>query len=344
VSISSPVLQAAPAKAIIIPIDLDDASAFHSETTPDVPAVLIDHADRPAPFPVSPSPALSISWTSRERPLLLGLGIVVFAIAGVATSVVATAALDNPAAPPPPTGAVTITSEPSGSPVTIDGEMRGSTPLATILTAGSHVVAVGTTQVPRRLEVPRGGDVRLHVQSQLPTEPQVSMAASTVNAPVATVTKQATTRTDKPGLIEAPARAAATGWLAVSSPFPVQILDDGREVGTSANAVALPAGDRTVVLVNAALEFREERHVKVLAQKKTLLTVDRPNGILHVNARPWADVWIDGRRVGETPLGNIAIPIGDHEVVFRHPGQPEKLTTVTVGARSATRVTMEFQP
>ncbi len=343
-SLLSPVLHAAPVKAIIIPIDLDDASAFPSENTPDVPAVLVDQADRSEP---SPSPALSISWTSRERPLLLGLGIVVFAIAGVATSVVAMAALDDPPPPQPPTGAVTITSEPSGSPVTIDGEMRGSTPLATILTAGSHVVAVGTgTQVPRRLEVPRGGDVRLHVQSQLPTEPQISMASSTVNAPIATAAKQATTRTDKPGgLIETPARAAATGWLAVSSTFPVQILDDGREVGTSTNAaVALPAGDRTVVLVNAALEFREERHVKVLAQKKTLLTVDRPNGILHVNARPWAEVWIDGRRIGETPLGNISVPIGEHEVVFRHPGQPEKLTTVTVGARSATRVTTEFQP
>ena len=134
-----------------------------------------------------------------------------------------------------------------------------------------------------------------------------------------------------------------SGWLTVTSPFLVQILDDGKEVGTSASPrVALPAGDRTLVLVNAALEFREERQVKVVARKKTVLAIDGPTGILHVNARPWAEVWIDGRRVGETPLGNVTLPIGKHEVVFRHPGHPEKLTTVTVGARSAARVTMEF--
>ena len=82
--------------------------------------------------------------------------------------------------------------------------------------------------------------------------------------------------------------------------------------------------------------------MKVVARKKTVLAIDGPNGILHINARPWAEVWIDGRRVGETPLGNVTLPLGEHKVAFRHPGHPEKLTTVTVGARSAARVTMEF--
>jgi hypothetical protein len=272
----------------------------------------------------------------------------VLSIAGVAASVLATAALGDPAVPLPPTGAVTITSEPSGSPVTIDGEARGSTPLTTILAAGSHVVAVGTgTQEPRRLEVARGGDVRLHVQWQLTPAPQPAIATPGVDAPVvATAAIQVTARSDRrDDLIDTPARPVATGWLTVTSPFLVQIFDDGKEVGTSSSApVVLPAGDRTLVFVNAALEFREERQVKVVAKKKSVLTIDAPDGILHVNARPWAEVWIDGRRVGETPLGNVPVPIGEHEVVFRYPGQPEKLATVTVGARSAARVTMEFQP
>ena len=46
-----------------------------------------------------------------------------------------------------------------------------------------------------------------------------------------------------------------------------------------------------------------------------------------LNAQPWADVWVDGERVGETPIGNVAVPIGPHEVVFRHPQLGEQVVS-----------------
>ena len=161
-------------------------------------------------------------------------------------SVLAMAAMGAPAAPLPPTGAVTITSEPSGAPVTIDGEARGSTPLTTAVTAGSHVVEVGAgTGVRRPLQVTRGGDMRMHVQWQLTPESPSSIAPAATGAQV-----EQALRTAKPHSLSNALAAAvpvATGWLTVTSPFLVQILDDGREVGTSASAhVALPAGDHTL--------------------------------------------------------------------------------------------------
>ena len=53
-----------------------------------------------------------------------------------------------------------------------------------------------------------------------------------------------------------------------------------------------------------------------------------------LNAQPWADVWLDGEHIGETPIGNVAVPIGAHEVVFRHPelGEQTVRTTVTLAA------------
>lgn len=62
-----------------------------------------------------------------------------------------------------------------------------------------------------------------------------------------------------------------------------------------------------------------------------------------MNAQPWADVWIDGRQYGETPLANLNIPIGDHEVVFRHPELGERRVTVTVRADQPTRVSASFE-
>ena len=53
-----------------------------------------------------------------------------------------------------------------------------------------------------------------------------------------------------------------------------------------------------------------------------------PNGTLSINAQPWAEVWVDGERVGETPIGNLSRRIGTHEVLFRHPDLGERRETV----------------
>ena len=51
---------------------------------------------------------------------------------------------------------------------------------------------------------------------------------------------------------------------------------------------------------------------------------------------------VDGRRAGETPIGNLTLPIGEHEIVLKHPDLGEERRTVTVGARTPVRVGVEF--
>jgi hypothetical protein len=47
--------------------------------------------------------------------------------------------------------------------------------------------------------------------------------------------------------------------------------------------------------------------------------------------------------VGETPIGNFAITLGSHEVVFRHPelGEQRFMSTVTLNAPA--RVTADLR-
>ncbi len=63
-------------------------------------------------------------------------------------------------------GSVTVTSEPVGSPVTIDGSASGVTPLTVSLAAGSHSIAVGAGAQLRTqtLTISRGGDASMHVE------------------------------------------------------------------------------------------------------------------------------------------------------------------------------------
>ena len=52
---------------------------------------------------------------------------------------------------------------------------------------------------------------------------------------------------------------------------------------------------------------------------------------------------IDGNAAGQTPLANLTLPIGTHEVVFRHPQFPEQRQTVVVKAEGVTRVSATLQ-
>ena len=67
-----------------------------------------------------------------------------------------------------------------------------------------------------------------------------------------------------------------------------------------------------------------------------------PTSTVSVNATPWAEVWIDGMQVGETPIGDLVQSVGDHQVEFRHPTLGVKRTTVHVTENEPVRVSVDM--
>jgi PEGA domain len=136
----------------------------------------------------------------------------------------------------------------------------------------------------------------------------------------------------------------AVGWVDVVTPFDVNIFEEGRLVGTSAQPrLQFPAGEHRFVLVSEALGYRALEPVRVLPGEVSKLQPQVPVGVLSVNALPWAEVWIDGRPSGTTPLGAIKVPIGTHEIRFRHPEFGDQTRQVMVTTREPTRVGVEFK-
>jgi hypothetical protein len=113
---------------------------------------------------------------------------------------------------------------------------------------------------------------------------------------------------------------------------------------SSTPRIALPSGVHDLQLVAASFEFETSRRVDVRAGRTAVLTVDLPSGRASFNAEPWAEVWVQGARLGETPLGNVLLPIGVHEVVFRHPRMGERRETITVRASTPARVSVRLAP
>ena len=143
-----------------------------------------------------------------------------------------------------------------------------------------------------------------------------------------------------PGAGSAAANSAAVTF---DSPVSCQVYAGGQLRGLSTDrGLTLPAGTRAVTLVNTQLEYRQTLPIAVQAGQPVRLSVPLPTGSLSINALPWAEVWVGGASVGTTPLANLSLPIGSHEVVWRHPTLGERRQTVVVKAQTPARIGVDF--
>lgn len=209
------------------------------------------------------------------------------------------------------TGQLQIRSEPSGARVVVDGTPRGAAPVMVEgLAPGSHSVEVSN----------ESGSVRQ----------EITVAAGTTSSLV--VPMQQTPQ------------GALSGYISIAAPVDVQIYEDVRLVGSSrSDRLMVSVGRHELDIVNEALGFRTRRVVNVTPGQVAAIKLDWPNGSMALNAQPWAEVFIDGERVGETPIGNVPVPIGTHEVRFRHPELGEQVVRSTVTLGTPARLSVDLR-
>jgi hypothetical protein len=132
-----------------------------------------------------------------------------------------------------------------------------------------------------------------------------------------------------------------SGFAAVSAPFVVAVSESGKALGTSENPVLLGPGRHTLRLVNKELDYNTTETVEITSGETTRIDLD-PMGRANINAAPWAEVWIDGERAGETPLANVPIRLGVREIVFKNPQFPERKQTLIVTAGAPATISIDF--
>jgi hypothetical protein len=138
--------------------------------------------------------------------------------------------------------------------------------------------------------------------------------------------------------------AAARSDVTVTAAIPLDVIEDGRRIASGRNPkLALSPGEHHLEFSNSGLGFHETRTVDVPASGAASINLAMAPGTVDVNAAPWASVQIDGRPVGDTPLGKIEVSAGSHEVVFTHPELGERTVKVVVPPGNAVRVTADLR-
>ena len=129
----------------------------------------------------------------------------------------------------------------------------------------------------------------------------------------------------------------------MSSPIVLNVFESGKLVGSTAGPIAMSEGSHGLDLVNEELAYRSHVNVNVKSGQLAALAVSVPSGRVSINAVPWADVWIDGTASGQTPLANLSLPIGQHDIIFRHPQFGDQRMVAVVKSEGLTRVSANLQ-
>jgi hypothetical protein len=279
-------------------------------------------------------------------------------------------------------GTLVVQTNPSGASVEVDGQPRGVTPLSLELSPGRHTVKLANEgnirsmpitilaggQVSQLIELPRASsllgelqvrtepagaqvsvDGHMYGRSPLTVEGLAPGAHSVVlENDLGSITQdvkiEAGTTASLVVPMGAPKNAPLSGWISVNAPTQLQIFEDGRLLGSSqSDRIMVSVGRHELLMVNEAIGYSQAQVVNVTPGRVTPVKPRWPNGSMSFNAIPWAEVWIDGQQVGETPLGNVSVPIGSHEVLFRHPDLGEKHVRSVVTLAAPAKVSVDMR-
>jgi hypothetical protein len=339
--------------------------------SPFAPAVSPQAKDNQAPEDSRSEEAESVmeKSTSFIRGRWIAAAIVLVALTSGGT--LAVGRIMSPAVAPESLGTLSMQTNPAGATVVVDGQQRGMTPLSLQLKPGRHVVELVTDgdvrsipvmitaggQVSHFIEIPRAAsalgelqirtepagatvtvDGRVLGKSPLTAEgltpgPHTVTVENELGPVTQRVTIEAGTTASLVVPMAAPKNAPLSGWIAVSAPIDVQLYENQRLLGSSqTDRIMVSVGRHDLEVVNEALGYRASKTVNVAPGQTASIKLDLPKAPMALNAVPWAEVWVDGERVGETPIGSVQVSIGPHEVVFRHPelGERRVITTVTL--------------
>jgi hypothetical protein len=188
-----------------------------------------------------------------------------------------------------PVGKLIVDSDPSGAKVTVDGKLRGATPLTlTDLSVGSHAVIISSEK----------GSIRRTVDVTSERETTLS-------------------------------ETIFSGFLKVFAPFEVTISEGGRLLRYDERTqLMLAPGVHELRFENKELGFYGARKVEIEPGKTATITLTPGGSTLSVSASAPAEVFVDGQRVGDTPLVDYPIALGTREVVVKGAGAERRFTQI----------------
>jgi serine/threonine-protein kinase len=138
-----------------------------------------------------------------------------------------------------------------------------------------------------------------------------------------------------------PAKAAPAS-LSITASAPCELTVDGKALGKPPKTLANLEAGAHHVSCRTAFGGETAQDVTLAAGEKGEVALKHKTGTLNVWVIPFADVWVDGKAYGETPLQPLDLLEGTHRVELQM--EKKKVTKSVVmkaGQSTSLRVNME---
>lgn len=260
-----------------------------------------------------------------------------------------------PPLPPPPRaqhyGTIRVESTPTTAHVVFDGQpVADSTPatLAQVTVGVRHRVVVSVPGQPpqsQEVELRTAGESRtLPFSFAVPAPPDSGGPVAVADAGTLVGPGQNTPGGPGPG--EDPGEPGGARRIAVTirTEPPTKVYLDNRLLGDSPAATRVPAGTHSVRCVSAAQEINFSTSVRVPDGAPFATTIAIGRGTLRINVLPWANVTVNGRSLGQTPIAPRQVFAGRYQVRIENPQLGKSETrTVTVPANGAGTLAVDWR-
>jgi serine/threonine protein kinase len=132
---------------------------------------------------------------------------------------------------------------------------------------------------------------------------------------------QLATRAIEPSLVPAPVAMAAANDALLRVQVegqPTYVVDGRSEHAAVDGALHLSPGHHRVIVSAATLAFPRTLEVDLMPRELTTRVVPRGRGHLRVAVTPWAEVTVDGKVMGTTPLQPLELGEGAHAIALKN--------------------------
>lgn len=294
-----------------------------------------------APAP-SPTPAIQMPTAKGRGRVWRGVtASVVSACLSAAVGMKMASRVPIQPIPPLAPGTLELSSGPAGVDAFVDGAFRGLTPLSIDLAPGVHTIELYRPSAERQsIPITLTAGMKVSQYADVP----LAIEEDRADGNVADAGNGDTVSAEPSQPLQA-ALPSEMGWVSVVSDARIRIFENDAMIGSSRDRVELPSGDHELTLVDEASGINTTKVVRVETKKTAVIKVAMPTGALAVVATPRAEVWIDGNKRGDTPIGSLTLPAGAHDIVLRHAefGDRRRAVVVTAGELVSLSVDLRAQ-